>query len=817
MQAETAPVKTEPELVEAVLDEVTAGRITTAEGRGLLPEVSMTGRIEAPYLQLVMARLWEVETGRGSDTLRASTLGELGGAARIVEEHLERSLSSFTPAERDMAASVFGFLVTPSGTKIAHSPGDLAGYIRVGEAELRPVLQRLAGERVLRTVADGQGTAQRYEIFHDVLADAVLSWRAEHDADRLVERERAEARRRIRRFAALAGGALLALIAVGALAAWALSARADARDQTRDAKAYELEARAVSLLPIDSGLALALAAEAASLSGGPSAEEILRKALLIDRLEQVIPVGAPITDIALEPRPFGRPLLIAGTADGRSLLYGSKRVGWASPVVTRHAGPVTRVTPDRFGMWSASVDGTAHRTILPSRRGSGSKEVVLRHQKAVVAVQSDGIACRDGLDCVVSAAGRELSIWDAHTGRRTGTIGTSARIEEVVVLRSGRLALRSADSVIRIVDIRRARIIRRLDAGQHVESIAGHPRRDVVAVGLGDGSVRVWSTATGHLLAGFDAHTRRVTDLDLAGDLLLTGSADGTVTVWNLPTGKPVPLPGGHTNVVRAVELSSDARFAVTASADGTAKVWETAKGRLVSLLSGHSDDVVDAAFFDRAARVATGSRDGTIRIWDSGTRPDLEPVKTSAPTGPVQATHSSSGVRAVVVGDTVRLGTSAGASVILRGHGDVVNSVSFSPDGALVVTASRDHDARIWDARTGDLVQVLGGRHVGSVADARFSPDGRWVVTAGPISAGLWDARTGAFVTYLYGPTSNLTAARFGPGSRTIVTAERNGTVRRYRCVVCGSAPELLAAAERRMRKSGRVLTDEERGRYLR
>ena len=62
--------------------------------------------------------------------------------------------------------------------------------------------------------------------------------------------------------------------------------------------------------------------------------------------------------------------------------------------------------------------------------------------------------------------------------------------------------------------------------------------------------------------------------------------------------------------------------------------------------------------------------------------------------------------------------------------------------DGRLLVSASRDHDARIWDATTGILVRRLEG-HFGSVADAQFSPDDRWVVTAGPSSVGLWDVRS--------------------------------------------------------------------------
>jgi WD40 repeat protein len=48
--------------------------------------------------------------------------------------------------------------------------------------------------------------------------------------------------------------------------------------------------------------------------------------------------------------------------------------------------------------------------------------------------------------------------------------------------------------------------------------------------------------------------------------------------------------------------------------------------------------------------------------------------------------------------------------------------SARFSADAKLVVTASRDHDARIWDAGSGRLLHVLRG-HFAQVNDASFSP----------------------------------------------------------------------------------------------
>ena len=195
------------DLADAVLDEVAAGRVDLGQaGRGVVAGAPVDDRIEAPYLQLVMRRLWEAEEEAGSHTLRSSTLEALGGAEEIVRAHLARALEPLTGEQKDIAAAVFNHLVTPSGTKIAHAVPDLARYADVSETDLEPVLATLARERILRPAA-ADGGAPRYEIYHDVLGEAVLAWRAAHEAEREVvaERERAAGRHR-RLLAALGAG-----------------------------------------------------------------------------------------------------------------------------------------------------------------------------------------------------------------------------------------------------------------------------------------------------------------------------------------------------------------------------------------------------------------------------------------------------------------------------------------------------------------------------------------------------------------------------------------------------------------------------------
>src|SRR3954452_7538757 len=74
-----------PGLVEAVLDQ-TGG-----------------ARIEAPYLQLVLERIWNAEGAAAPRLLRRETLDRLGGAETIVREHLERALASLDTHEQEVA------------------------------------------------------------------------------------------------------------------------------------------------------------------------------------------------------------------------------------------------------------------------------------------------------------------------------------------------------------------------------------------------------------------------------------------------------------------------------------------------------------------------------------------------------------------------------------------------------------------------------------------------------------------------------------------------------------------------------------------
>ena len=190
--------------------------------------------------------------------------------------------------ERDIAGRLFNHLVTPSGSKVAHRVSDLAEYAGVSLGEVMPVVDRLTDGRILRTVARDEQGEPGYEIFHDVLAGAVLAWRTKHQADRILERERGEARRRHRRLAIVAAAACAALAVMTALTVYSFALRGQARDREADALANALQANSATLIGTDPELAMLLAREAARLRPTAATENTLRRALWRSHLREVV-------------------------------------------------------------------------------------------------------------------------------------------------------------------------------------------------------------------------------------------------------------------------------------------------------------------------------------------------------------------------------------------------------------------------------------------------------------------------------------------------------------------------------------------------
>jgi hypothetical protein len=143
----------EPELAEEILRQVQPRRF--AEGEVESAIAPGPGRVETPFLQLVLTRLWKEETNPKAHSLvlRLETLARIGGALQIVDKHINDVLASLPrDQDREIAAKMFRYLVTPSRSKIAQDTESLVGYGEAPEGEVRTVLSWLSDKPESRTL-----------------------------------------------------------------------------------------------------------------------------------------------------------------------------------------------------------------------------------------------------------------------------------------------------------------------------------------------------------------------------------------------------------------------------------------------------------------------------------------------------------------------------------------------------------------------------------------------------------------------------------------------------------------------------------------
>ena len=112
------------------------------------------------------------------------------------------------------------------------------------------------------------------------------------------------------------------------------------------------------------------------------------------------------------------------------------------------------------------------------------------------------------------------------------------------------------------------------------------------------------------------------------------------------------------------------------------------------------------------------------------------------------------------------------------RGHSGLVWSAAFSPDGQRVASGSGDETAQVWDATTGDHLNIY-SRHKDSVYAVSWSPDGSRIASASyDKTVQIWDATFGDPIYTYRGHSSWVWTALWSPNGRYIASAGGDSTV---------------------------------------
>jgi WD40 repeat protein/flagellar biosynthesis GTPase FlhF len=763
-------VELEPEVVTQVLDEVAAGKVDLGRaGRGSVGNggAGTTDRIEAPYLQLVLERLWQVERASGSNRLRAATLRELGGASQIVQDHLARAMSSLSPREQDAAAAMYHHLVTPSGTKIAHGVSDLAGYAGIEEIEATAVLKLLSADRIVR--AGENGGAGRYEIFHDVLADAVLAWRTRHEADRALEEQRTAADKRHRRLLVVAVASVAALCLVAALAVYALVQRSDARHQAALADAQRVaalhqqhaaeQAKAEALHQKNTAKHAAVVAHEAQHQEEAAQQEATKQAASANAQRENAVQQKNAADAARQQAQANADLAKTQAARATTQQHLAQR----NALLARRQ---KRVVQARRLLASAQA-------LLDDNTEASVKDAL----RAVAAFHAAGLKPDRGLESTLRRAFLDLNL--------TAVLPGGGPVRSAAISPDGSRILVAGLGGVRLFDFTHGLRMRRLQPSLRAAKAIFSPDSRLVAAASGN-DVQIWDAATGvplHVLA----HPRTVLSLAFSPDnrLVATGSADGKARLWDAATGGALadfPHPAGSRgNAVQMVSFSPDSRRLMTVGGDRFARVFDVVTHEQV--LSINNTALINTdQFSHNGALIATAGSDAIVRVWDATTGAPISALRQLdaiddikfSPDDTLLATASTRETTARVWS----LQEQAATAIFTR-HLSGVQSVHFTPDGKSVVSTARDDKVYLWAANSGFEQAAFLGHH-GPVTDASFSPDGNTLVTGSEDgTARLWDAKRLAPAREIGSHSAAVNAVAFSPSGQRVLSAGADNTAR--------------------------------------
>lgn len=294
------------------------------------------------------------------------------------------------------------------------------------------------------------------------------------------------------------------------------------------------------------------------------------------------------------------------------------------------------------------------------------------------------------------------------------------------------------------------------------------------------------------------------------GARIVTASADKTAALWDASTGQLIKSLA-HDDVVRDAEFSSDGRLLVTASDDRTARVWNGLNGDEIEYATAEPVPTTDTdagtarseaksgQTADQNSSSSPAANTSAVKSAVKSTDKSAAPVKVATNVlkhpGPVRqagfAPLGPDGRQLIVTSDGLDFMPESGIVAVwdaktgrkiksLREHDASVNCTSFNPTNSLIVSASDDKTARIWDLSDPDKtdsVRVL--RRHGAVWSAEFSPDGRYLITAADDEMVRVERLQSDTPVAVLDHGAAVRAATFSPNARFILTAGDDGIAR--------------------------------------
>jgi WD40 repeat protein len=309
-----------------------------------------------------------------------------------------------------------------------------------------------------------------------------------------------------------------------------------------------------------------------------------------------------------------------------------------------------------------------------------------------------------------------------------------------------------------------------------------------IATANADNHVRVFDANTGSVIHDFEAtgcgQLRCAPSLAIIspdGKTLLSNNSDSTGTITDIPTGKQTPIVAGPTGFILSAAFSSDSRTFVTGSQDGTTRVWSI-DGRRIAEATGHSTEISAVSFSLDGRRFVTGARDNA-RVWDAETGKQLAVferqkgmVRTALFVADGSAVVTTSDDATAVVWNTI-----TGQQVAtLAGHATNLKTARFLPGGTAVLTVGADRTARVWQFREGPTAIRKYPGPTQKIDQAQYSRNGELIAAISQDGfVRIWDVKTGKLVEQIANTTKSWNGVDFSPDGKLLAFSSGKAEVR--------------------------------------
>jgi WD40 repeat protein/serine/threonine protein kinase len=421
--------------------------------------------------------------------------------------------------------------------------------------------------------------------------------------------------------------------------------------------------------------------------------------------------------------------------------------------------------------------------VAASRRRAQRRAWLRRLLVATVAVTALGIAvyrsilrARMAEDLVTQAEGEQ--------GRQALLHGdlAEAQLHLAEADRRGDHSPGTAFMLARALEPRKAELARFPSTSGRMWSAAFSPDGSQI-VTTDDRSGQVWDAATSrrlHVLPHEGTVFHAVYSAD--GAWIATAGGDGVVKIWNAASGDLVRelRRDGKRPQYYLVAVSTDRRLVAAVTKTGeTTDVWAADTGALLSELSNPDALEYPAIAFSADGRWLATCGGGDMHVVDTTTWRSIFSVGSR-----IRSLSFDPG------GSRLAIGTASGDAAIwavpdgkrirhLREVGESVDRIAWSPDGALVVAASRDGAEQVFDAAS-EALRSRGNYLHARIRSVEFDATSKLVLAAGTGgTVVVADAALGTPLVVLGGPRSDIRVAHFDPNARRIVTASSDGTAR--------------------------------------